>query len=69
MKFFAPRDWHILHFLLTVIIAIVLAVHCILFWMVYDNYIKNFDVHANYEQHQFEKIEDLKQRIEKLEKE
>ncbi|MDO4872149.1 MAG: hypothetical protein Q4A27_01825 [bacterium] len=37
MKFFARRDWHILHFVLTLAIGVVVGVMATIFWEYYNH--------------------------------
>lgn len=67
LKFFKNRDWYILHFLLTLVIGIILIVNCVITWISYSDYLKNFDAASDYDVRQTEDIEILKKRIDKLE--
>ena len=68
MKFFARRDWYILHFILTIIIGIISVINLVFVWFFYNNYIENFDHQNDIIFNQHGEIESLKDRIKQLEK-
>ena len=67
MKFFARRDWYILHFVLTVIIGIISVINLVFVWFFYNNYIENFDHQNDIIFNQHGEIESLKNQIKQLE--
>ncbi len=67
MKFFAHRDWHILHFVLIVIIGIISVINLVFVWFFYNNYIENFDHQNDIIFNQHGEIESLKNQIKQLE--
>ena len=68
MKFFAHRDWCILHFILITIIGIVSIINLVFVWFFYNNYLENFDHQNDIIFNQHGEIESLKDRIKQLEK-
>lgn len=67
MKFFAHRDWYILHFILTIIIGIISVINLVFVWFFYNNYIENFDHQNDIIFNKHGEIESLKNRIKQLE--
>lgn len=67
MKFFAHRDWYILHFVLTVIIGIISVINLVFVWFFYNNYLENFDHQNDIIFNQHGEIESLKNQIKQLE--
>ena len=67
MKFFARRDWYILHFILTIIIGIISVINLVFVWFFYNNYIENFDHQNDIIFNQHGEIESLKNQIKQLE--
>ena len=67
MKFFAHRDWYILHFILTIIIGIISVINLMFVWFFYNNYLENFDHQNDIIFNQHGEIESLKNQIKQLE--
>lgn len=67
MKFFAYRDWYILHFILTIIIGIISIINLVFVWFFYNNYLENFKHQDDIIFNQHGEIESLKDRVKQLE--
>ncbi|MDO4902479.1 MAG: hypothetical protein Q4A21_02940 [bacterium] len=67
IKFFAKRDWQIIHLIITIlsVLGLVGMVGFVAFF--YNNYLESHKLDGDYEQSQRVEIQELKKRIESLE--